>query len=477
MRAGITPYLIAVSGVAIVAWVASALLPVLGLASSVLLFLLPVLYTAAQGSMGSALFAALLSGVAYNYFLLPPRFTFRIHGLDNLISVFVLLAVALVTSRLAARVRSREAEATERASRSAELAELSGLLAEHPAHLGVERGIAFLAQRYGELRVLSGDAALQDAAAFSSLDQSAAAWAMHNRDITGHGTSVMPAADWTFFPLVPQGRRDAAIAALARPAGGQTRTAGELVQLDALCRALGQFRDSEALEAARREREMLEARDTLRRTLLASLAHDFRTPLTVISGQLEGLAQHSSEAGEALAAAKRLNRMMTDLLGAARLEQGSVSPQFESIDLVDAVSAVCDDRSHNPAIAIRRSIAADLPFVAADPVLLHHLLANLLDNALRHARHEVAWAAAIDGDRVRLSISDDGVGIPAAKQGEIFDRFHRVAGSDRAGGSGLGLAIVKGFADAMGMTVTVATAPSGGACFTLAMPRAAKAGG
>jgi two-component system sensor histidine kinase KdpD len=460
----------ATASVAFVAWATSVLLPVLGLASSVLLFLLPVLYSAARGSMGSALFAALLSGIAYNYFLLPPRFTFRIHGLDNLISLFVLVAVALVTSRLAARLRTREGEATERAARSAELAELSSVLAEHPSQQGVERGIAFLAQRYGEVVLLDGGVELLDPAILSSLDQSAAAWAIHNRDITGHGTAVMPAADWTFFPLVPQGRRDGAIVALARPTDGHTRLTSQLEHLDQLCLMLGQFRDAEALEAARREREMLEERDILRRTLLASLAHDFRTPLTVISGQLEGLAQTSPEASEALIAAKRLDRMMTDLLGAARLEQGALHPKFESIDLVDAVSAVCDDRSNHPGIAIARNIPADLPFVVADPILLHHVLVNLFDNALRHANHEVAWFAVQDGDQVCLCIADDGAGIPESERAEIFDRFRRVKGSDRADGSGLGLAIVKGFADAMAMTVTVRTAQSGGACFMLAMP-------
>lgn len=470
MRSAITSYILAIIGVAVVAWIASTLLPVLGLASSALLFLLPVLYTAARGSIGPALFAALFSGVAYNYFLLPPRFTFRIHGLDNLISLFVLVAVAVVTSRLASKLRAGEAAASARAARSAELAELSALLSEHSLNSGVERGISFLSERYGELQLLSDNVDRLDPKSFSSLDQSAAAWARHNRDITGHGTAVMPAAEWTFFPLVRQNRRDEAIAALARPASGHIRSADELEHLDKLCLALGQFRDSEALEKARREREMLEARDTLQRTLLASLAHDFRTPLTVISGQLEGLAKISPEAREALAAAKRLNRMMSDLLGAARLEQGTLSPKMESIDLVDAVSTVCDDRSNHPDIAVKRNIPAALPFVSADPVLLHHVLVNLFDNAMRHANREVAWAAALDGERVCLSISDDGPGIPINEQAEIFDRFRRVKGGDRSGGSGLGLAIVKGFADAMGMTVTLETAPTGGACFTLAMP-------
>jgi two-component system sensor histidine kinase KdpD len=469
MRSAITSYIMAMIGVAVVAWIASTLLPVLGLASSVLLFLLPVLYTAARGSIGAALFAALFAGIAYNYFLLPPRFTFRIHGLDNLISLFVLLAVAAVTSRLASKLRAGEVAASARAARSAELAELSALLSEHALNKGVERGISFLSARYGELQILS-DVDRLDFKSFSSLDQSAAAWARHNRDITGHGTAVMPTSEWTFFPLAPQNRRDEAIAALARPASGPGRSAEELEHIDKLCLVLGQFRDSEALENVRREREILEARDSLQRALLASLAHDFRTPLTVISGQMERLARTSSEAREALTAAKRLDRMMSDLLGVARLEQGTLSPKMESIDLVDAVGTVCDDRANHPVIGVKRKIPADLPFVSADPVLLHHVLVNLFDNALRHANQEVAWAATRDGVRICLSICDDGLGIPANEQAEIFDRFRHVKGGDRTGGSGLGLAIVKGFSDAMGMTVTVETAPSGGACFTLSIP-------
>lgn len=104
MQRSATPYLITLAGVAAIAWLTSILFPVLGLASSALLFLLPVLYGATRGGVGPGLTAALGGAAAYNFFLLPPRYTFRIHSLENLISVFVLVAVALVTSRLAKRL-------------------------------------------------------------------------------------------------------------------------------------------------------------------------------------------------------------------------------------------------------------------------------------------------------------------------------------------------------------------------------------
>lgn len=465
-------YVQALVAVAAIAWLTSALLPVLGLASAALLFLLPVLLAASRGGVGPGLLSALAGAAAYNYFLLEPRFTFQVHELDNLVSVFVLGAVAVVTSRLATRLMAREAEANERARASQEAAALSALLASDPAESALAKGLEFLSARYGAMQLLAEDNLPRSDAAFSSLDLSAAAWSLHNGDMTGHGTETMAAADWTFIPLSPKIRLDGVIAALARPVDGSTRSAAALDQVQQLVLLLGQCRDRASFEQERRGREILEERDRLRRTLLASLAHDFRTPLTVIAGRLELLARQSPEAQDALAAARRLDRMMADLVGAARLEAGSVMAAKESLDLVDAVSATCDDLDLPAGIELRRSIPADLPFVAGDPVLIHHVLANLVDNALRHARTEVVVSASMQDGRAVLSIDDDGPGVPEADRERIFERFSRLEGSDRADGSGLGLAIVKGFADAMGMQVTLGERPGGGAHFALTLPLA-----
>jgi two-component system sensor histidine kinase KdpD len=310
---------------------------------------------------------------------------------------------------------------------------------------------------------------------FSSLDLAAAAWARHNGDVTGHGTPIMPAAEWTFLPLAPRERRDEAIAALARPDSGLTRSEDDLAQVKALARLLGQAWDRAELDSERRERERLEDRDRLRRAFLASLAHDFRTPLTVIAGELEELRRTTPAVENALAATRRLDRTMEDLVGAARLEDGSLTPATESIDLIDVVGAACEAvalAGMHP-LAIERDVPVDLPFVAADPVLLRHVLVNLIDNAARHARSRIRLAARTTADgAIDLAVEDDGPGVALADRTRIFERFMRAEGSDRVDGSGLGLAIVKGFADAMAMTVTVDTATIGGAAFHLTLPTA-----
>jgi two-component system sensor histidine kinase KdpD len=470
MERPFTPYLLALSAVALVAWLSVSFLPVLGLVSAALLFQLPVLLASVRWGVGPGLLAALSGAAAYNYFLLPPRHTFLIHGFDNIVSVVVLVIVALVTSRLATRLEARRLEAVAQARASDEAAELASVLAKGRSEQAVASGSEWISERYGALQLIADDSLPENDSRFGSLDLSAAAWAMHNCDITGHGTGIMPAADWTFIPLAPHSRGDSNVAALARPASGMFRTETELAQLQQLVRLLGQAWDRAALGRERRERERLEDSDRLRRSLVASLAHDLRTPLTVIAGQLEGFARTTPEAGEALAAVRRLDRMMEDLLGTARLESGLVRPKLESLDLVDAVTTACETVIAPPAIELKRSIPADLPFVCADPVLLHHILLNLLDNAVRHATKNVSLAALPSSGAVMLSVCDDGPGIPVEQRDRIFERFVRLEGSDREHGSGLGLAIVKGFANAMGIGVTATESSGGGGRFDLVFP-------
>lgn len=468
MRVGPLPYLLAVAGVAIVAAITATWLPVLGTASSALLFLLAVLLIAARGDVGPALLAAAGAALCYNFFLLPPRFTFRIHGPDNLVSVLVLFAVALVTSRLATALSAREAEAQARALASAKATEFSAMLGRAE---GLNHALDWLSREFGEVRILPFETMPTEADGFTTLDLSAAAWAMHNGDETGHGTAIMPAAEWTFLPLSPRRQSDTDLLAVARPASGATRGESDRVRLCALAQLLGQARDHLALEDERRARERLEDRDAFRHALLASLAHDFRTPLTVVTAELAKLAPGDSGAAEALASARRLDRMMDDLIGAARIEAGALSPRLEAVDLVDTVA---DARGilggPREGVTLNSRVDATLPLIEADPVLLRHIVINLIDNAVRHAHSEVTIEGYQRDGRVDLTVEDDGPGIPADRRSGIFERFARVEGDDRSGGSGLGLAIVRGFADAMGMTITAEEAKGGGALFRLVMP-------
>ncbi|MBO9581971.1 MAG: DUF4118 domain-containing protein [Sphingobium sp.] len=475
MRSGPGAYLLALAAVALVAAAVALWLPVWGLASAALLFLLPVLLASPRGGLGPGLAAAVTGALAYNYFALPPRFSFQVHGLDNVVSLFVLVAVAVVTSRLADALHARKSEAELRAAASTEAAAFAALLGRGDPGDAAAAALDWLRGHYGQTQILPLGQAPDAEPGFSTLDRSAAAWTMHNGDMTGHGTTIMPPADWTFLPLSPRRQSGGDVLAVARPADGETRSEAALDQLQSLAWLLGQSRDRLALEGERHARERLEDRDAFRRALLASLAHDFRTPLTVVTGALDRLAIHDEGAAEALNEARRLDRMMDDLIGAARIEGGALAPRTEAVDLVDSVADACAalDRVLKP-LKVTRDVASDLPLVAADPVLLRHVLINLIDNAARHARASIGISARATGGLVELRVRDDGPGISPAERGRVFERFARVEGNDRGGGSGLGLAIVKGFADAMHMTVDIEDMPDGdgvgGACFRLGLP-------
>lgn len=470
-------YGIAILAVAAVTAFASAFRMQFGLASIALLYLLPVLLTAARGGIGPSLTAAGSAAVAYNFFMLPPRFTLRVHGYDNVVSLIVLFAVAIVTSRLANSLKAREHAAVERARAGTQAAALAAILTG-PSSLGdaEDAGLSFLGEHFGPVALIALADADRGRPDFSSLDLAALAWAAHNGDTTGHASAVMASSDWSFVPMAPGAEGD--LLALARPEDGSSRLPAEIERLQTLAALFGQARDRLKLEAERQARQRLEELDALRGALLASLAHDFRTPLTVLRSSIEAWRVTPPDADHVaglLGQVYRIEHMLADLIGLARIEGGAVDVTREPVDLIDVVAtALDDDRSVCPARQITTDVAVDLPLVDADPVLLRHMLINLLDNAARHGGPHVRVAARRDGDRVLLSVTDDGPGIALGQQSAIFDRFVRFAVGDRVGGSGLGLAIVQGFASAMGAQVTAANRATGsGAEFTITLPIAA----
>ncbi|WP_321164328.1 DUF4118 domain-containing protein [Sphingomonas sp. Root241] len=453
------------AAIAVVTLATTLLRTELGLPAIALLFLLPVLATSSRGGLGPGLFAAAGSALAYNFFLLPPRFTLQVHGYDNIVAFLVLLAVAVVTTRLASGLADREAAAQDRAAVSGEAAALAAdLAAAADLDIASARALSFVGERFGVARLIPEGPAPAD---LGSLDAAAAAWAAHNGDVTGHGSEVMPAADWSFIPLRPGG--SGAVLAVARPADGATRSAGEIERLESAARLIGQALDRLQLDCERADRAAAEQRADLLRSLLASLAHDLRTPLTLVRG---GLAEvratgDAERLDAAVDAADRLERTLSDLMDAARIEAGAVGTSLEPVDLVDVVQAALAEYGAGPeGIGMEVAISDALPLVSADPVLLRQILVNLTENAARHAATRVTISARARGRTVWLAVHDDGAGVTPGDETRIFERFFRSGGDDR-GGSGLGLAIVKGFADAMHMPIEVRNAADGGATFTL----------
>jgi len=222
----------------------------------------------------------------------------------------------------------------------------------------------------------------------------------------------------------------------------------------------------------------VQERDRLRAALLSSIGHDLRTPLTTVLGMLRAIrpetARQQAQLDSARGEAERLDRFVANLIDMVRIETGGLERALEPVDLNEAVTAALDDlRRVLGAHPVIVEVARDLPLVMADPVLLHHCLINLVDNAAKHGRADgpVTLRARPAGEGLALAVLDEGPGIVAGEEQRVFGMFTRLEGSDRRGGTGLGLAIVKGFAQAMGMEVAAANRAEGkGAAFTLLIP-------
>ena len=231
--------------------------------------------------------------------------------------------------------------------------------------------------------------------------------------------------------------------------------------------------------AFNRMAERLELNERQRRNLLADVAHELRTPLSVIRGRVEGMRDGLYEPdGEHLELIERETDVMTRLLedlqllsnaeaGALRLYRERVEP----FELAEAAAAAFRTPAEEAGLRLHLDVAEGLPSLDVDRVRIGEVLANLLANAVRHTpvHGTVMLAASKAGEGVAFSVADTGEGIPADELAHVFDRF---AKSPESRGAGLGLAIAKSLVQAHGGTISAESEPGRGTTIRFVLPAA-----
>ncbi|MBM4436828.1 MAG: HAMP domain-containing histidine kinase [Actinobacteria bacterium] len=225
----------------------------------------------------------------------------------------------------------------------------------------------------------------------------------------------------------------------------------------------------------------LELQESARRNLFADLAHEMRTPLTVIEGNaqamLDGVYERTAENLSAIVSrARGLHRVVEDIRDLSLADVGQLKIAPEPVDAVQAAEEVVRDLG--PAATAKGvSLVARGPAgiaLRADPARLRQVLSNLVDNAVRHTPSGGSISVSVDvaGGRGRLEVADTGEGIPTDDLPHVFDRFYRAdrSRSRDSGGTGLGLAIVRALVEAMGGVVSVASTPGQGTRFRVELP-------
>jgi two-component system, OmpR family, sensor histidine kinase KdpD len=480
------------------AWSVAALLAglvlrqFLGIANIALVFLTGVLASAVTYGLGPALLACVLSVLAFNFFFIPPLYTFTIADPENVIALISFAIVAVIGSNLTARLRLQAITAQGRAKTTEDLyafsRKLTGIVSLDDLLWATSFQIASMLRvrvvillPEGETLTVRSGYPPEDI--LSDADIAAAKWSWQNNLAAGRGADTLPGAKRLFIPL-RTGRGAVGVVGLDNDRPGPLLSPDQRRLLDSLAGQAALAIERIQLAADVDKSRMAMETEKLRSALLTSISHDLKTPLASILGSATSLRSYRRQLDDAAQEellrtiqeeSERLQRFITNLLDMTRLESGAIAPNRQLIDVSDVVATAL-----NRAVRILSGrhvmldIASDVPMLRLDPVLLEQVLFNLVDNAAKYApgNSDIRIRGWREHNLVRLSVMDEGTGIPAADVERIFDKFYRVHATDRkTAGTGLGLAVCRGFVEAMGGTITAGNRTDrAGAIFTISFP-------
>ncbi len=468
-------------------------------ANLVMLYLVAVGLCSLHLGRGPSVFASALSVILFDFFFVEPRFTFTVDDTQYVLTFLGLFSVGLVVSALVTRVKRQAEVARKREAETYEVYTLSRDLATAATIEDIaEALVTRLGQAFGLEAVLllpaaaggSGALGLQAPDGRPDLEEeerAVAQWAFDRGRAAGAGTDTLPGAAMHYVPMVVAGRSLGVV-------GVRGKGTEWMEPLDRR-RLLEAFVSQAALAVERvrlaeqaNEVEVLSATEKLQTALLNSVSHELRTPLATITGVLSSLLQdaddpvsggvgggamHSELLETAWEEARRLNRLVGNLLDMSRLQAGALSLRSEPCDLQDIVGvslAQLADRIGDRAVDV--DLPADLPLVPLDAVLIVQVLANLLDNALKYSPADtpIGILGRLSGERVLLEVSDRGPGIPPEDLDDVFRQFQRLGRDEKVTGTGLGLAISKGIVEAHGGSVWARNRAGGGTTIGIALP-------
>ena len=486
------PYLFSLAIVAVALGIAMLLYPAFGVENVDLVFMTAVVGTAVRFGLGPSLLASLIGSLAYNFFFLPPVYTFTITDPTNIAAFFFFMLVAILVSNLAARVRSQAVSAFGRVRTTESLYAFSRKLAGTAALDDVLWASAYqiaLMLRVRVVLLLPDDGIISVKAGYPPEDQldqadlAAANWAWSNDHPAGRGSDTLPGSKRLFLPM-RTGRGPIGVIGIDDDRTGPLLTPDQRRLLDALvdqsALAIERVQLVEDMDRAQRNIES----DRLRAALLTSISHDLKTPLASVLGAASTLRDLSPKLSEAERAdllatvideSERLNRFIANLLDMTKLESGAVVPNAALLDPGEIVGSAL--RRAGKILGHHRvalDLGPHLPMLKLDAVLFEQVLFNLLDNAAKYAPSDttITIRARREEDAVILQIMDEGAGIPAADLEQVFDKFYRANKGDHVrAGTGLGLAISRGFIEAMQGTITAANrVDRPGAMLTIRLP-------
>ncbi len=480
-----TGYVVAIAVCGLTALLATPLLGVLELTNIVMLFLLAVVGVALTKGRGPAVFAAFVGVGLFDFFFVPPRFSFAVSDVQYLVTFAVMLVVALVVGQLTAGLKTQVEAVTQRERRVSGLYEMSrdlsgALIVEQVAEVAtrfLELEFAFktavlIADEQDQLKVMPG--------ATTEVDGGVAQWSFEHGEPAGRGTDTLPASKCLVLPLKATMRLRGVIAIEPKETGLLGREQRRVLDTCASLMAISIER-IHYFDVAQRSTLQMES-ERLRNSLLSAISHDLRNPLASLVGFADTLQMTNPpptpQQQELVAAmrnsAMRMNALVVNLLDMARLESGAVQLNRQWQPLEEVVgSALAASAALLDGRPLKVRLSPDLPLVHLDAVLIERVLVNLLENASKYTPPDtpIEIEAHADSDNVLLSVNDRGPGLPSGREEAMFEKFARGKSESATPGVGLGLAICRAIMQAHGGTIRGVTRSGGGASFILTLPR------
>ncbi|MDI2128721.1 sensor histidine kinase KdpD [Yinghuangia seranimata] len=425
----------------------------LALPTEMLLYLLLTVGSALLGGLWASTLTAVVSSFMLNYYFTPPLHTLTIRDPENMFALVVFVIVALSVATVVDISARRTHQAARSQSESETLSFLAGSV------LRGEQALPALLERVREAFGMESVAMLQRV-------EQHGPWACVG-SVGPHPVRRPEDAD-VDVPVSDT----MALALSGRMLPAEDR------------RVLGAFAAQAAVVLERRQlvAEAAEARrlaegNRIRTALLAAVSHDLRTPLAAIKASVSSLRSEDvswspEDEAELLEAieqgADRLDGLIGNLLDMSRLQTGTVTPLFRDVALDEVVPGAVIGV---PETSVVLDIPESLPTVWADPGLLERVLANVIENAVKHNPKDRRVHVKADAlrDRVELRVIDRGRGVPDEAKERIFAPFQRYGDAPAGNGVGLGLAVARGFAEALGGSLVAEDTPGGGLTMTLTM--------
>jgi two-component system sensor histidine kinase KdpD len=489
----LVPYVLAFLMMVVLTLLMSPFRTALGLVNIALVYLLPVLISAARWGTGPAFAAALAGVLTFDFFFVPPTLSFTVADFRYVISFLIFLLVGLITGTLSDRLKRQVNHSRQREARVAALYALSRDIAAVPdldtvlcrivdkvAEAVEGRVILLLPETSGRLD-MKADSNSAEATFLNERERAVAVWAFERGQKAGKWTETLEASEGLYLPLrTEQGVQGVLAVRLDSQENYFDSEQMRLLEAFAVLAAMAVNRSKLAEQA--REAIMLVESERLRTALFNSLSHDLRTPLASIIGAVTGLLEgeeiYSPDARRDLLqtiqqGASRMNRFVNNLLDMARLESGMLKLNREWCDIQD-IFGVAQSQFTDPVCTriLKTDIQPDLPLVRADFVLIEQVFINIIDNALKYSEpgSDIIISVRNTDKNIEVAVADKGQQIPDEDLGRIFDKFYRLNSPLQVSGSGLGLAICRGIMEAHGGHIWAENNPNGGVVIKFNLP-------